>query len=128
MTIGEVQSLISKYRQIQQDCDDKIARLRPVYNELGNIKSSFRSARKGTETIFDKKGTWRGDTHTSFCTSGAELDSLCGNYYQRLDEAQDKVNLKIKELQAKKMEMIPIINDLMKLLAQLIAEMENIGN
>ena len=127
-SIAELQSRIWSYRQTVKECDIKIERLNKVYNELGEIKGTFRRSRNDTKDIFEEKGTWRGDTHTSFCKAGDELDGICGNYYRNLDAAQDMVNKKIAELKAKKYELIPIINSLVALVQDMLSDIENAVN
>lgn len=120
-TIDELRSWI-------ESCDIQISRLNSVYKELGRIKSSFQGARNGTEDIFKGKGTWRGETHTGFCNSGSELDRVLGEYYKRLDAAQDAVNKKIAQLKAKKWEFIPMLNDLVAQLQDKKSDIENALN
>ena len=127
-TVAEVWGWISSYQQIVNDCESKIARLKPVYQNLGEIKSQFKSARKSTENVFNEKGKWCGERYTAFCSAGSALDDACGEYYRRLDAAQDEVNRKIHELEAKKLEMIPIINNLYALIEQIEASVENTFN
>ncbi len=127
-SIWELQNQIGSYRQKVRDYEKQIERLKKVYHELGEIKSMFKKTRRNMEDIFQEKGTWRGETHTSFCRAGEELDSVCGDYYRKLDNAQDRVNKKIAELKAKKSELIPIINRLVALVQDLISEAENAMN
>ena len=126
--IWNAQERIRKYRQIVEDCDKQIARLEPVYQALGEIKSDFRSARKSTKEIVERKGIWRGEKHTSFRNAGERLDDVCGWYYHRLDAAHDAVNSKIGELKAKKQELIPIIGDLLAKITQWTTAIKNMGN
>ncbi len=127
-TVAEVWGWISSYQQNVNDCENKIARLKPVYQNLGEVKSRFQSARKNTENVFKETESWDGEKHTAFCNAGSALDDACGDYYRRLDAAQDAVNRKIHELEAKKLEMIPIINNLYALIEQIEASVENTFN
>ena len=127
-TISEIQGWIWSYQQTVNSCDSQIARLNSVYKELGNIKSSFRSTRNDTEAIFKEKGTWRGESHTTFCNGGAELDGILGEYYRQLDVAQDTVNKRIAQLKAKKWELIPIINGLAAQIQDMKSDVENALN
>lgn len=126
--IWAIQNKVNGYKQTVADCEKKIARLEPVYKELGEIKDSFRGARKSTEAIFEEKGTWRGEKHTTFCNDGAALDDMYGNYYRQLDAAQDAVNTKIGELKEKKQELIPIIGSLLAQIEQLWIDFSNAVN
>ena len=127
-TIDELQSWIWSYRNTVNDCNAKIARLKSVYTTLGDLKDSFRGIRNNTEDIFKEKGTWQGETHTSFCSGGAELDGNLGNYYRELDTAQDTVNNKIAELEAKKWKLLPIIDDLVAQVQNMKAAIQNALN
>ena len=127
-TVEEVLGWISSYQQTVKECEQKIARLKPVYQQLGSIKSQFQSVRKSTERTFAERGKWSGEKRTAFYSAGETLNSTCGEYYRRLDAAQDAVNRKIHELEAKKVEMIPIINDLYALIEQIKASVENAFN
>ena len=128
LTIGEIWNWISVYQQNIQECERQIARLQPVKRQLGSIKGQFQSARKSTENIFEEKGKWAGEKYTAFCRAGAALDDACGEYYRRLDAAQDAVNTKIHELEAKKAEMLPLISDLFSMLHEAQAKAENALN
>ena len=127
-TINELQSWIWSYQQTLNSYDRQIKRLDAVYKELGNIKSSFRSCRKNTEEVFKEKGSWQGETHTSFCSAGAELDGILGDYYRQLDMAQDEANKKKAQLEAKKWELIPIIRRLAEQIQEIKSDVENALN
>lgn len=126
--IWNAQAKYAAYKQTVETCDKQIARLEPVYKELCQIKSDFRGTRKSTEQVFRDKGIWRGDKYTSFCNAGDELDAFCGEYYNRLDAAQDAVNEKIGELKAKKKELIPILGGLLAQIEQWRVDIENALN
>ena len=126
--IRVAQHKIDKYRSTVKDCNQKIDRLKPVYEALGEAKDEFRSARKSTERIFEEKGTWRGEKNTAFRAAGEGLDSACGTYYNTLDAAQDAVNEKIGELRAKKDELTPLIGKLKAQISQLWVDFQNATN
>ena len=126
--IWNIQEKIERYLQTIDDCNKKIARLKPVYRKLGDIKSCFRSARKSTAEIFEEKGTWRGEKHTSFCNDGIVLDNSYGEYYNRLDAAQDAVNSKIGELESKIHELDPLVGKLKAQITQLWIDFQNAVN
>lgn len=127
-SIGELLSLVEAYRNTVANCERQINRLQPVYQTLGELKSDYRYARKKTESVFRDKNSWRGERKISFCRDGDSLDHICGEYYSRLDAAQDAVNSKIGELRAKKLELIPIINNLVALIEEMRTEIENALN
>jgi len=126
--IWDAQKKYDTYQQIVVDCDNKIARLEPVYKALADIKSDFRSARKSTREIIEEKGTWQGEKHTSFCNAGDALDDICGEYYDLLDYAHDRINERISELRAKKRELIPIIGGLWAQIERWRVDIENALN
>lgn len=128
MTIDEIQHKISLYQASADEYDNQIKRLQPVYDELGAIKDDFRRTRKEIEAVFDEKMTWSGDKYMLFRSKGNTLDTACRDYYNTLDIAQDAVNEKIGELKAKKLEMIPIINDLAADYQSLKTEVQNALN
>lgn len=134
-TESDIQQLIKSadnkckmYQRTIEDCDKQIARLKPVYQKLSEIKADFRNARKSTEGIFEEKGTWRGERYTSFCNAGAVLDDAYGEYYNRLDAAHDEVNRKMGELKAKKKRLIPLIGELAAQIELWSADIQNAGN
>lgn len=126
--IESARKKVDRYQQTIDSCNKQIARLEPVYRKLGDIKADFHSARKSTEEVFDRKDSWRGDKHTSFRQAGDALDGTCGEYYQRLDAAQDAVNKKIGELRAKKRELVPLVGDLLAQVAEWRVDIENALN
>lgn len=126
--LWEAQRLYKDYRNTIEDCDKKIARLEPVYRELSEIKSDFRKTRNKTEDVFEEKGTWRGETHNKFCSSGAELDDYFETYYKKLDAAHDAINRKIGELNAKKRDLVPLVGKILGRIEKLKVEIENAVN
>lgn len=118
----------TRYQKIVRNCDDEIARLEPVYRELGAIKSDFSSVRKNTLQIIDEKRKWVGDKHNAFCQAGDSFDNVCGDYYRLLDAAQDAVNTKIGDLKAQKRELVPLIGNLWGQIERWKVDLQNIGN
>ena len=116
------------YLRVVDDCDKQLARLEPVYKELGDIKRSFRSIRKSTVEIICEKKKWCGEKYSSFCQDGDALDTICGEYYKTLDVAQDSINVKIGELKAKKRELLPLIGGLWGQIERWKVDIQNIGN
>lgn len=116
------------YKRQVDGCNDKLARLKPVYSKLGKIKEEFRSARKDTKAIFREKGTWRGEKYTAYCNAGEALDDACQEYYNRLDAAHDAINKEIGELEAARWRYIPIMNGLMRDIKDLETGVENALN
>lgn len=117
-----------EYERTVEECNKKIARLKPVYQKLGEIKSDFKSAKKNTEEVFKEKGTWRGEKHSSFCNAGDSLCDVSEAYYRHLDTAQDEVNRKIGELENQKLKLIPLIGDLAATINWLWTEFNNAVN
>lgn len=135
MIRSEIESLINRLQaemesrqQIVKDCNERIERLKPVYEELGEIKDSFCKERESTKAVFEEKGKWQGDKYTAFCNAGDSLDGTLGDYYKRLDEAQDAVNTEIGNLEAKKADQIPLIGHLLSQIKQLWVDFENAVN
>lgn len=126
--INEAQNTVDRYKRTIEDCNRKIARLEPVYQELGNIKKEFKSAKKSTESIFEEKGNWRGEKQKSFYREGEILDDLSRDYYNKLDKAQDAVNTKIGELKAQKAKLFGIIGDLAGKIQQMWVAFQNALN
>lgn len=126
--IWNAQTKMNSYQKIVDDCDDKISRLKPVYMQLGEIKNEFRNARKETEAFIQEKGKWSGEKFNSFSRAGSTLDALCGEYYHRLDAAQDAINVRIGEFEAKKLELVPIIGKLLSQISQWWIEFQNALN
>lgn len=126
--IRGARNTIFKYKQTITDCNDKIDRLKLVYDELTDIKDSFRKARKETQKTFLEKGTWKGEKYTSFCNDGDAVDSACQEYYTRLDIAHDAINTKIGELRATKRRLTPLIGGLWGDIAKWEAEIKNLVN
>ena len=123
-----IEDLLSNYQKTVADCNRQIARLEPIYQKLGEIKSDFRRVRKDTEKTIEKKGTWRGKTHDYFCGLGSTMDITCGEYYKLLDTAQDAVNQQLGNLRAKRLELIPYINNLASQIEQGRVNVENALN
>ena len=117
-----------QYQQTVDDCDKQLARLEPVYEKLSDIKSDFRKARSDTREIFNEKGSWRGETYTTFCRNGEMLDSNFGSFYNQLDAAHDALNRKIGDLKATKRELIPLIGKLWGQIEQWKVDIENAVN
>lgn len=126
--INAAKNQLTKYNNTVNSCDKQIARLEPVYKELGTIKSDIHSTRKNTEAVIDEKRKWSGDRHTSFCKDGDLLDASFSDYYNQLDAAQDAINKKIGELKAKKKELVPIIGSLLKKIEQWKVDIQNAVN
>ena len=126
--ISDAWSLHARYTAIYNDCEQKLDRLRPVYKTLGKIKDDFKTARRNTKEVFAEKGAWHGEKYTAFCSDGDKVDSECEAYYQLLDQAQDTVNVKIGELEAKKLEIIPLLGRVLGRIRQWEREIQNIGN
>ena len=120
--------LIEQYRRTIAECNKKIDRLKSVYQRLGEIKREFQNVRKMTEQIFEEKGTWRGEKHSDFVDNGIILDNACGDYYMKLDDAQDEVNRKIGVLKAEIADYEPVIGRLRGQIAQWMVELQNARN
>lgn len=134
-TESELNSLIQKakntynrYKTTVGNCDAQIARLKPVYTKLGEIKNDFSSVRKDMTGIIDEKRFWCGEQYNTFCQRGDALDDACRRYYLLLDQAQDAVNTKIGELEAEKRRLVPLIGDLWGQMARWRTELQNLGN
>lgn len=118
----------SRYQRIVNDCNSKLARLEPVYRGLSDIKDSYNAAAKSTKNILREKGTWRGETYTSFCNAGDALNGSLESYYRQLDAAHDALNEEIGNLRATKRRLIPIIGDLWGQIENWRVDIENAVN
>lgn len=126
--IRNAQAEYNRYSRIVEDCNKKIDRLKPVYKALGDIKKNFNNERRSTVNAIQEQSSWRGEKNTDFQEHGSELDDICGSYYNRLDMAQDTVNRKIGELEAKKLELIPIMGRIWGQIERWWVEIQNITN
>ena len=116
------------YQGIVDDCNRQIDRLKKTYNELGDLRQSFRGKRNDTGHVFDSKVTWRGDTYASFCKTGDDLDGVCKKYYDNLDAARDEINIKIGRLNSKKWQNGPVVGQLKAEIEDIKASMKNVTN
>lgn len=126
--IRNAQAEYNRYSRIVDDCNKKIDRLKPVYKALGDIKKNFNNERRSTVNAIQEQSSWRGEKNTDFQEHGSELDDICSSYYNRLDMAQDTVNRKIGELEAKKLELIPIMGRIWGQIERWWVEIQNITN
>lgn len=124
----ELSNMIDWYKRKINANNEKILRLKLVYDELGSIKSNFRNAKNETKSIFYEKGIWRGDRYKEFCRDGDKLNSMLSDYYKQLDAVQDAINKKIAELKAENTEWIPIIGSLRKQIIDLECAIQNATN
>lgn len=124
--ISDARQRLANYQATVADCDKKIDRLKPVYKELKGYKESFRSERKRTNKIFKSAGSWRGKKKNDFLRKGDSLDSAFGDYYKtQLDAAHDAINTEIARLEAKKLELIPLIGPLLKQVQEWEGDLQN---
>lgn len=125
--IGKIQY----YRNTIADCNEKIERLKEVYNTLGELKrggSGFNSKKKKLDKISQEKVEWRGEKYNSYKNDVGNLTELCQNYYTALDYAQDNVNNKILELKQKKNEIKLLIGPLQSQIDELKTNVQNALN
>ncbi len=126
--IRKAKTTYSRYSNTVSKCNKEIARLKPVYKDLGQIKKDFRTVRKDLSSIIGEKRLWCGEQYNEFQQKGEVLDDACRQYYLLLDQAQDTVNTKIGELEAEKRRLVPLIGDLWGKMAQWETELQNLGN
>lgn len=126
--INSAKAKVNKYRTTTDNNNKKIDRLKKAYDELGDIKGRYQTARHAVNEMMETERFWHGDKRKKFLSDGVSLDGEFGAYYNTLDAAQDAVNTKIGELRAENSELIPIIGKLLGNINRWWAEYQNADN
>lgn len=126
--IERANNTYDRYIKTIDNCNDQIARLQPVYDDLTQIKKDFRTFQKDTAKIIEDQRFWTGEQFNLFCQKGESLDDACRQYYLLLDQAHDAVNTKIGDLKAEKDRLVPLLGGLLGDIDKWWAELKNFTN
>lgn len=125
---GQQESLQSD----MDDIDSQIKSLQAAYDEIDVEKELLKDQRsylRGMPTMYE--GSWKG-AHASVifdaCNKGGQLDGDYTTYINAIDEIEDSINEKIRELKDKKAEKWGILQGLIQAWNYIYTEMRNYFN
>ena len=114
------------------DIDSQIERLQDAYNAIDDEKELLKDQRRnlrGMPTMYE--GSWKGAHASSIyeaCTKGGQLDEAYTTYIDAIDDIEDSINDKIRELKDKRAEKWGILQGLIRAWNYICTEMRNYFN